>query len=195
MDRIQKEAWQNFIAGDSFAFKLIYENQIDGLFDYGCRYTPDHALIKDCIQDLFVELNHYRSSLSPEVNVKAYLFTSLRRKLFNQIQKSPNTVDIEDVRFTPFFSIDTNAEIRIIEKEQSNELVRRLNLELKKLTSKQQEVLYLKFNAELSYDEIAKAMQISVPTCRTLVYRAIKQLRIKMESSSMLVLFSIFISL
>jgi len=194
MDRIQKEAWQNFIAGDSFAFKLIYENQIDGLFDYGCRYTPDHALIKDCIQDLFVELNHYRSSLSPEVNVKAYLFTSLRRKLFNQIQKSPNTVDIEDVRFTPFFSIDTNAEIRIIEKEQSNELVRRLNLELKKLTSKQQEVLYLKFNAELSYDEIAKAMQISVPTCRTLVYRAIKQLRIKMESSSMLVLFGIFFS-
>src|SRR5690606_8546278 len=109
MDRIQKEVWQNFIAGDSLAFKLIYEHQIDGLYDYGCRYTQDRALIKDCIQDLFIELNHYKSSLSPEVNIKAYLFTSLRRKLFNQIKKIQNTVDIEDIQLTPHFSIDTNA--------------------------------------------------------------------------------------
>ncbi|MNL66075.1 RNA polymerase sigma factor [compost metagenome] len=68
----------------------------------------------------------------------------------------------------------------MINDEQQSELLLKLSRQLELLPSRQKEALYLRFNSELEYEEIAVIMNISLETCRTLVYRAVKQLRERM---------------
>ena len=71
--------------------------------------------------------------------------------------------------------------------------MKRLRAELNKLPARQREVLHLKFNMELSYTEIARLMEISEATCRTLAYRAIKRLRESMENQPFMTFFIFFL--
>ena len=49
-----KELWIDFLSGEKEAFKTIYEKYFPELFNYGCYFLDDEDLVKDCIQDLFV---------------------------------------------------------------------------------------------------------------------------------------------
>ena len=53
----------------------------------------------------------------------------------------------------------------------------KLSVVLEKLTKKQKTGIFLRFNQEKSYEEISEIMGISIPTARTLIYRALKVLR------------------
>ncbi|MBO9637571.1 MAG: sigma-70 region 4 domain-containing protein, partial [Siphonobacter aquaeclarae] len=57
-----------------------------------------------------------------------------------------------------------------------------------RLPERQREILYLRFRHDFDYEQIASLMQISVPTCRTFIYRALKQLRGKLELLTLLFL-------
>ena len=57
-DRFQwQEVWSRFRSGDQDAFSEIYQKFIDALFAYGCKMTRDRELVKDCIQDIFIDLH------------------------------------------------------------------------------------------------------------------------------------------
>lgn len=46
-----KELWMDFVSGKKDAFKTIYEKYFPELFRYGCYFSADEDLVKDCIQD------------------------------------------------------------------------------------------------------------------------------------------------
>jgi RNA polymerase sigma factor (sigma-70 family) len=172
-------AW---IGGDEGAFKSLYTHYADPLFSFGLRYTPDQDIVKDAIHDLFIDLHKYRRSLARDVNVKGYLFASLKRKISSALKKQNKEAEYENSDLS--FHISYSKEDSIIDDESQAELVRRLQNELNALPDRQREVLYLRYNAELEYEEIAVLMSITVATCRTLVHRAVKQLREKIDSRS-----------
>jgi RNA polymerase sigma factor (sigma-70 family) len=173
--------WENIIQGDQEAYRELYELFAEMLYRYGLRYMQDTAAIKDCIQDLFTDLYHYRRNLSPKVNIRYYLLRSFRRKIHVAVKKNEAMSRSSDAE--EYFSItyEPDAEEQIIAAEQQQQMLRLLAQELNALPARQKEVLFLKFNCSLSYDEVAGIMKISVPTCRTLAYRAFRQLRTNME--------------
>lgn len=178
--------WDNIINGDQEAYRELYEQFAEMLYRYGLRYIQDTATIKDCIQDLFTDLYHYRRNLSPKVNIRYYLLRSFRRKIHTAVKKTvtmSRAMEVED-----FFSItyEPDTETQIIAAEQQQQMLRILAQELNALPARQKEVLFLKFNCSLSYEEVAGIMKISVPTCRTLAYRAFRQLRTNMEKMPVL---------
>jgi len=71
--------WNDFKEGNEDAFRLIYNSHVRSLFKYGCNFTHDEALVKDCIHDVFIDLSKYRSGLSATNNIKLYLYKSLKR--------------------------------------------------------------------------------------------------------------------
>jgi len=175
------DLWDDFIQGSQQAFNALYMQTAESLYSFGLKYTRDKDLIKDCIHDLFVDLYKYRSSLSAAENVKFYLFASLKRKIIAALKKEDVHADYETVNFS--FLITSSTEDNIINGENSAELLARLEKELQRLPARQKEVLYLRFNSGLDYEEAAEIMNISAATCRTLVYRAVKELRLKMENT------------
>ena len=173
------DIWTDFISGSQEAYKVLYDTYADVLYAFGLRYTTDQDQIKDCIHDLFVDLHTYRARLSPTPNnVKFYLLSSFKRKL-NQARR-------QTLLFRPPRRLDSNPalpeftlsiEHDLISGETERETLEALFYHLNQLPSRQREILYLKFKHELDYQEISALMHISIPTCRTLVYRAVKQLR------------------
>lgn len=185
--------WEQIIRGDQQAYRELYEMYGDMLFRYGLRYMKDTATIKDCIQDLFTDLYHYRQNLAVDVNIRYYLLGSFRRKLHLTIKKNTRVnPDAADDYFSIVYEPDP--EQQRIAAENQQELLGRLARELNALPSRQKEVLFLKFNCDLSYDEVAGIMKISIPTCRTLAYRAFRQLRTNMEKVPLLPLVMLLMS-
>lgn len=188
-DRLTAEdsiLWNNVILGDQQAYRELYEMYADMLFRYGLRYVKDASTIKDCIQDLFTSLYHHRHNLAREVNIRFYLLRSFRRKIHQVVKK--NAAVLHTASPEEYFSIiyEPDAEQLQIAAEQQQEMLRLLARELNELPARQKEVLFLKFNCSLSYEEVAGIMKISVPTCRTLAYRAFRQLRANMEKAPLL---------
>lgn len=167
--------WKAFIYGNDQAFEKVYGLYVDRLFAFGLKYHADRDLVKDCLQDLFTNLFYYRSNLNPEVNPLPYLFSSLRNNILARIKK-----EHRDQHLAYTFDLEWGPEMAWIKREEDRYLVSKLQEQIKKLPSRQREIVYLKFNEELRYEEIAEMLNISIPTCRTLVYRAIKQLREQM---------------
>src|SRR5579871_4559292 len=77
----ETQHWLQFKGGDREAFAAVYRQHILFLIAYGLRLCPDRHLLKDQIQELFVELWHSRQNLASTGSVKFYLFKALRYKL------------------------------------------------------------------------------------------------------------------
>ncbi|SDK12076.1 RNA polymerase sigma factor, sigma-70 family [Pedobacter sp. ok626] len=175
-----RDLWTSFINGDDNALNLLYKQFVDVLYAFGLRFTDDTDLVKDGIQDLFVDLYKYRKTLASEVNVKSYLFTSLKRKICLVLKKNAAAVNHS---FELPFLLSPSIEDQITNDEYEAELLLKLNKQLALLPDRQKEALYLRYNSELEYEEIAEIMDVSLATCRTLVYRGVKQLREKMVAN------------
>ena len=189
---LEQDLWREFTRGSQEAFRALYDRYAEVLYAFGRRYTFDAELIKDCVHDLFLDLHTYRTGLSQPVNVRFYLLKSFRRKLHLALKK-PTLLSLDRWISTehalPMGTFTFGIEEEIVADEKQREALHALARELNELPARQREILYLKFKHELDYDEIAAIMQISVPTCRTFVYRAVKQLRTRLEGFSVAYLF------
>ena len=83
-----KIKWQSFLKGDDDAYAWLYSRYVQQLYQYGCRFTTDTEMVKDCVQDVFVNVYRQKDRYSsPPDNVKIYLMSSLRNSIFNVFNK------------------------------------------------------------------------------------------------------------
>ena len=91
-----RQIWDDFKKGDSYALSYIYYQNIQLLYRYGKKFSNDNDLIKDTIQDLFFDMLRTRSALGINDNIKYYLIVSFRHKLFRKLRKQINLETITD---------------------------------------------------------------------------------------------------
>lgn len=190
-NRIDAEYWQivwtNFKAGDRQAFKTIYNDFADSLFSYGSRFTSDRDLVKDAIQDLFIDVYTYGNSLRKPESLEYYLYKSLKRIIIRKLidkNKFSSVHDLKDL-FELKFSVEEMENEEILEDS-----VKKMKDEILQLTPKNRELIFLKFNSGLTYKEIGKLLDIKPNTVKKQVYRLLDQLRKKL-SDDIIVLFTI----
>lgn len=166
--------WLAFRQGDREAFHQLYVAHYEVLLNYGCRFGLPAEWVEDTIQDLFVELWQYRTTLSETTSVRFYLLRSLRNQL-SRHRRMPvfTTVESEQLPFAIEFSFEQQW-IDSLEEKQQNEVVQQA---LNALTPRQREVLYLRFFNDLDYPQIAEVMGLSYQATRNQVYLALKAIR------------------
>ncbi|WP_063826413.1 RNA polymerase sigma factor [Dyadobacter beijingensis] len=169
--------WQGFYQGDADSFEALATHFYPVLLRYGVRLVRDKDFAHDCLQDFFIDLWGRRARLENIRSVRTYLLLSYRRRLFREMQsngwyKFASELD-ENLEFDGQFSI----EIQLIESETKDENLKKLHHHLSLLTKRQREAIYLRFNQELNYDEIAAIMSINHQSAVNLVYEALKFLR------------------
>jgi RNA polymerase sigma factor (sigma-70 family) len=79
------------------------------------------------------------------------------------------------------FNSSNSSEQDFIDHEEDDQLRTIVNKSLTNLTGKQQEIIYLRFDCELSYEDIADILEITVESCHKSVYRSINKIRIEAE--------------
>lgn len=173
---VDLQLWKEFQAGNESAFATIYEKHVALLYSYGLKLVYDKELVKDAIQDLFIELWDTKNKLAEVQSIKAYLYKSLRRKLIAQVTKERKKFDRNyDVETSN--KKTTSFEINLIEKQRFEEQRQELNNALAHLSEKQREIIHLKFYGHLSYSEIAEIMSLNKKSVYNLIARTIKLLK------------------
>jgi RNA polymerase sigma factor (sigma-70 family) len=170
--------WQLMVQGDKAALAELMRLYMDALYGYGIRFSKDGPLVEDCIQNLFIGIWQRRDSLSAPSNIKSYLFSSLRRMIFRNVQrlkKAPVISLSGDEAFG--FDLGFSIEHVLIEQEETRIIAGKINELITTLPKRQKEIIYLKFFENLSREEIADIMQISPQGVSNLLQKALKNMR------------------
>ena len=170
------ELWQSLKGEDINAFQRIYNDHFQPLFDYGMRFTHDKELVRDAIHDLFVKLWHNKKNLGDVRVIRAYLLVSLKGNIINKLSREKKIVSEEineNIPFEMVFSVENE----IIRKESEKIKIKNVTDALNELSSRQKEILYLRFFMELDYEKIADILEISIKATYKLNARALKALR------------------
>lgn len=171
--------WNSFLKGENKAFGDLFETFSDSMFDYGSRLTLDKKLVEDCIQDLFIKLYNNRNRLPQVHNIRFYLFKSLKNAILNSAAKN-RSIDLSSPDL-PFYM-----EYRFMGEPEGElsvpaETWEKLLSELNKLTGRQKEALYLRYQRDMDYDEISQLLDMKYQSTRNLIHRTIKKLRTEMD--------------
>ncbi|MDB5200165.1 MAG: polymerase, sigma-24 subunit, subfamily [Chitinophagaceae bacterium] len=166
--------WDHFRNGDAESFVSLFKNYYSDLFNYGCKITDDHAIIEDCIQELFIDL--WRTQGKAEIlSLKAYFFRAFKFKLIKAIGKAGKTISLLPEIHQNEFEI--SHEMLLINDQENAALAQKVFNAMQELSARQKEIIYLKFHQNLSYEEVGEIMNINYQAARNLVYQAIKVLK------------------
>lgn len=168
--------WAAVQAGDSAAFQHVVESYYSKLFSYGAKFTKDQELVKDCIQDVFVEVWSRRERLSAVESILGYLLKSLRRRIARQRERNRFLL-LDEFDETLPFGIEFSFEASLIADQTQQEHIRQLTRLLEQLPKRQKEVIYLRYYQQLDYPEIAELMGLSRQTVYNHMTDALNKLR------------------
>lgn len=182
------DLWNRFRQNDEHAFDELARRRYRLLFNYATKFTKDTELIKDCIQDLFLELWYRRTRLTDTSYVTVYLICALRNNLLRKLKVNMRLDDSADIAASCEGLTDNlTVETMLISSESMSQNEREIRNAINRLPRRQQEVVFLKFYEGLSNDEIAQVMQIERQTVSNFVYRAIGQLKNDLPSFSRII--------
>jgi RNA polymerase sigma factor (sigma-70 family) len=168
--------WEGFKSGNINFFSIIYQKNIQALYNYGLQVIKDPELIEDNIQDLFIYLWDNKGTLGETNNIKFYLFKSLRRRLFTKL-KSRGKEELSDDIMHHEYRVEKSYEHNLILVQTQQSQQELLNRSMLHLTTRQREAIYLRFFDNLSFQEIADVMALGLKSTYNLISKALDVLR------------------
>lgn len=168
------ELWDLFRAGDEVAYTRLIKKYSKILFNYGFRICQDRDFLKDCVQDVFLELWNRRLNISATQAVKWYLFKAVRLRIFRE-QSKWNRGESIDENYE--FLVEFNIEAKMITDIESLEQSAKIKQVLNALPPRQREIMYLRFYENLDFDSIGQIMNISRQSVHNLLQKAYKSFR------------------
>lgn len=168
--------WNQLMLGDEEAFSSLFERYYSTLVNYGKTLMTGEDRVKDCVQDVFVDIWTYRYKLNEASVVKAYLLSSVRKRiarLHNREHIFSNIKNIDSLDFLFDFSIED----RLIADETIAKKVEQLNKSINQLSDRQKEAIYLRYHQELTVEQVAEVLNLNYQSTKNLLHRAILQLR------------------
>ncbi|WP_159637022.1 RNA polymerase sigma factor [Sphingobacterium composti Ten et al. 2007 non Yoo et al. 2007] len=176
-DEYENTMLMEFLKGSNEAFSYFYTVFINDLYAYGISLGGDKDVVRDAVQDVFVNIHAGAKNFSSIDHLKFFLLKSLKNKLYNIYASkrvstaAPFTADVLN------FSISTTVLDSIINEEDRIIIQQKIDNLLTKLTARQKEAIYLRFIQELEYAEIADILGTTQHGARKLISRSLKRLR------------------
>ncbi|MDP4129772.1 MAG: sigma-70 family RNA polymerase sigma factor [Bacteroidota bacterium] len=185
--REESALWDRFRRGDADAFACLYDQYAFSLAAYGYRISKVEHLVKDAIQDLFIELWRSRESLPPVKCLNAYLFKAIRYKLIKSGKLKVKYYT--DDKLSDLLSDDISAETAILRQEEETMTIQKLSSAVKELSLRQQEAVSLKFYHGFTNDQIAEIMGVHYQSATNILHRALLTLRQHYHLPALLLLY------
>jgi len=162
---------------DKYLDKL-FRTHANALFAYAVGLGFDRDTALDAIQDVFYKICADQELTDTVENMPSYLFRALKNRLLD-IRKTDHSVPepSDEVADLTDFHIQVSVEDEYIENEEYENLKTRVRRLLDFLTDRQREIIWLRFEQNLDYKDIAHIMNITETSCRKLVHKAIKTMR------------------
>ncbi|MFO7823237.1 MAG: sigma-70 family RNA polymerase sigma factor [Cyclobacterium sp.] len=172
-----KDCWRRIQQDDKTGLEGLYALFASEMMAFGLSIVPNRTLIKDCIQELFIEIWRYRRNGAAVKNVKVYVFKALSNKIKKELarEKKRHANDQELGANSLYYQNEAESGMIHIHPEEANN--RRLSEALSKLSPRQMEVIRYVFFENLPNEQVAKLMGINVQSVYTLSWKALCKLR------------------
>lgn len=165
------------------SFTASYEAYYTKLFAFIYSRVRDVELAKDLVSGVFEKAYLKGHEVREPAAYGAWLFMIAKNLIsghYRRTQREYNNLDRarEEMRFVDG---PPDPEDVIMRDERVGQLLQHI----KTLPRRDQELLSLKFDAEMTNAEIAQVMKMSPLNVRVSIFRALKRLRSRMESSDL----------
>ncbi len=172
-DNILMERTQN---GDKTAYESLVLKHRKKSIEFANSFLLNLSTAEDVVQECFAKVYINRHLYKPTYSFKTYLFTIIRNRCIDELRKEKHrtTVNIDDIYHV---SDGSTPEQQLLTKETSQTIFTMLN----SLQDNYKTALYLFAVDGMSYKQIAKVMQKTVPQVKILIFRARKKLKLLYE--------------
>lgn len=191
------ETFKKVIQGDEKAYEILFREYYNFLFAFATGLTGERHAAEEIVEDFFVDLWKNRKKIIITTSVRSYFVHSVHNRCINYLQREKHRfVSVRDV--STLIDNELVAGDRLIDIQAPsiliNELETALEKAIEKLPENCREVFLLSRQEELSYDEIAVKLNISVNTVKYHIKTALGKLRdsLKDYMSILVILLSSF---
>ena len=152
--------------GSEHALRMIIERWKNPLANYFYRSISDIHTAEDLAQQTFINLYHAKESYTPSAKFSTYLFHIARNVLINEYRKRQRRP------FDPVDPVEITSSVEGRTELTTNELEEVFYYTLEKLPENQRTAILLFKQQDMSYEEIAEAMNATIPAVKTWIFRA-----------------------
>lgn len=162
--------------GDKQAFGLLYQRYLKEIYRFVFFKTGTKEIAEDITEDTFIKtwerlISSHKKDRSIN-HIRAWLYRTANNLIIDHYRKRKPVQLIDKIFRSNKASTEEIAEF--------NHMSQTLLDAIKELKPKFQQIIILRFINELSHEETASIMRISVANSRVLQYRAIKKLESKL---------------
>lgn len=155
------------------AIKSLFENYYNYMCHAVYRIIPDSVLVEDIVQEVFHEIWRKRQTISIQTSLKAYLRRASINKALNHIRDQKIKFDDEEKISEADFYTDTGGQ----QNMELDELKTSISDAIESLPEKCRIIFSMSRFEEMTYQEIADSLQISVKTVENQISKALKIMR------------------
>ena len=168
-DKTDEELMNAYVYGDIQAFEELYGRYHVAIWNYLRKYLSDESALRDIMQESFFKLHRSREQYDSTKKFRPWLFTICHNTLIDALRKQGRQQEVyraEQVDEVADTSLSTSPRERPIDEEL-----------LRPLKEKDRQIIALRFEQELSYEEVATALGLSQDNTRKILSRSLDKLR------------------
>ncbi|MDR0817202.1 MAG: sigma-70 family RNA polymerase sigma factor [Clostridiales Family XIII bacterium] len=184
MDHSQKQLLKRAVRGDVDAFEELYSLNIGAIIYHTNSLLDDKNAVEDVVQEIAVKLfSGIRRLKSPEA-FKSWLYRMIANTCYDYNVKHKAeryAADIDDYAESLADEHTDSAPEDALDQKDVNETV---NAIIRSLPELQQRTLILYYYDDMSYRDIAQALNVTVSTVSTNLLRARKKMKEMLKSQN-----------
>lgn len=169
------------VAGETKAYAYVFDKFYVPLTDYAWRVLHDSDLAQDVVQSVFLKLYEVRDQLPADTIVKSYLYRMVYNRCLNELRHKKIVNDYEGNSMVEFYFNDIVQTPEAEQELREKEIQRYVDEAIADLPDRCREVYELKRTTDLSNQQIADQLGISVKTVEAQYTKALARLRKSLE--------------
>lgn len=182
------EIIDSFRRGDKMAMEYLYALHFKTLCHFANKLILDLPQAEDIVADSYIKLWNIRSNFDTLVNIRAFLYITVRNACFNFLRQTKRTTAAQ----REILYLHRNESDLIEFSEIETSLLDKIYAEIESLPKQCREVFKLFYLQQMTTIEIARHMNLSRNTVQNHKIRATKLLRTALLKKN---LFSVIVSL
>jgi RNA polymerase sigma-70 factor (ECF subfamily) len=168
--KIEAEIVAKVLKGDRKAYALLVEEYKSPLYNLAYRMTGNFEDADDLTQEAFIRAYQYLWRYDPRKKFFTWLYTIALNLIKNHFKKNKYNKSFEEVGALSLADKNPSPEERLIEAQEISSCLLRLEYEIRAL-------LIMKYQQELSFEEIAEITGKSLSAVKMRIYRGLEKLK------------------
>jgi len=181
MEISDKQLVSNYLKGDEKSLEILIKRYLNPIYSFIYYYINNQEEAEDITQEVFIKVWRNLKKFDQSKNFKTWIFSIAKNTCVDKTRKKQ-----KEIPFSKFENKNGKNTVleTIVDKSllpnnilEKKETIKLLNSKIKKLSKKYRQVLILKHNEGLTFQEISNILKEPVNTIKSRYRRALLHLK------------------